>query len=120
MELIFALCVGVLTSCGIYLCLRGTTFSVVMGLTLLSYAVNLFLFASGRLALNAAPILKESETISDPLPQALVLTAIVIGFAMTAFAVILAMRARADLGNDHVDGNPPPLEQKILQKEKRP
>lgn len=119
MELIFALCVGVLTSCGIYLCLRGTTFSVVLGLTLLSYAVNLFLFASGRLALNAAPILKQSEQITDPLPQALVLTAIVIGFAMTAFAVILAMRARADLGNDHVDGQPPELEQRLRQKDKR-
>lgn len=118
MELIFALCVGVLTSCGLYLCLRGTTFSVVLGLTMLSYAVNLFLFASGRLALNAAPILKQSEQITDPLPQALVLTAIVIGFAMTAFAVILAMRARADLGNDHVDGQPPALEQKLRQKDK--
>lgn len=119
MELIFALCVGVLTSCGIYLCLRGTTFSVVVGLTLLSYAVNLFLFASGRLALNAAPILKQSDQYSDPLPQALVLTAIVIGFAMTAFAVILAMRARADLGNDHVDGNPPALEETLRIKDRR-
>jgi multicomponent K+:H+ antiporter subunit C len=109
MELIFALCVGVLTASGIYLTLRGSTFSVVMGLTLLSYAVNLFLFASGRLALAAAPILKQSEQYTDPLPQALVLTAIVIGFAMTAFIVILSMRARADLGNDHVDGNPPDI-----------
>ena len=107
MELIFALCVGVMTSCGIYLCLRGTTFSVVIGLTLLSYAVNLFLFASGRLALNAAPILKESETISDPLPQALVLTAIVIGFAMTAFVVVLSLRNLADNDDDHVDGKQP-------------
>jgi len=80
---------------------------VVIGLTLLSYAVNLFLFASGRLKLNSAVVLGQSEQYSDPLPQALVLTAIVIGFAMTAFAVILAMRARADLGNDHVDGNLP-------------
>lgn len=119
MEFIFSLCIGVLTACGIYLSLRGTTFSVVIGLTLLSYAVNLFLFASGRLALNAAPILKHSETITDPLPQALVLTAIVIGFAMTAFAVILAMRARADLGNDHVDGNPPELDSVLRQKDKR-
>jgi multicomponent K+:H+ antiporter subunit C len=119
MELIFALCVGVLTACGIYLTLRGSTFSVVIGLTLLSYAVNLFLFASGRLALNSAPILKQSEQYTDPLPQALVLTAIVIGFAMTAFAVILAMRARADLGNDHVDGNPPEIDSNPRQKEKR-
>jgi len=119
MELVFAFCVGVLTCCGVYLCLRGNTFTVVIGLTLLSYAVNLFLFASGRLAVNAAPILGYSELIADPLPQALVLTAIVIGFAMTAFVVILAMRARADLGNDHVDGNPPAVENQMRRKEKR-
>ncbi|MEO9656173.1 Na+/H+ antiporter subunit C [Marinomonas dokdonensis] len=104
MEGMYAFCVGLLTACGIFLILRGRSFSVVVGLTLLSYAVNLFLFASGRLKLNAAAVLGESEQYSDPLPQALVLTAIVIGFAMTAFAVILAMRARADLGSDHVDG----------------
>ncbi|TXR54548.1 Na+/H+ antiporter subunit C [Reinekea thalattae] len=109
MELLFAFCIGTLTSCGVYLTLRATTFSFVLGLTLLSYAVNLFLFASGGLMINAAPILKTGELITDPLPQALVLTAIVIGFAMTAFIVILAMRARADLGNDHLDGNPPDL-----------
>lgn len=107
MEGIYAFCVGLLTACGIFLTLRGRSFSVVIGLTLLSYAVNLFLFASGRLKLNAAAVLGLSEQYSDPLPQALVLTAIVIGFAMTAFAVILAMRARADLGNDHVDGTLP-------------
>lgn len=109
MEGLYAFCVGLLTACGIFLTLRGRSFSVVIGLTLLSYAVNLFLFASGRLKLNAAAVLGESQQYSDPLPQALVLTAIVIGFAMTAFAVILAMRARADLGNDHVDGTLPTL-----------
>ncbi len=104
MELIYALCVGVLTTCGLFLTLRGRTFPVVMGLTMLSYAVNLFLFSTGRLVVNGAAILGTTEQYADPLPQALVLTAIVIGFAMTAYAVILAMRARADLGNDHVDG----------------
>jgi multicomponent K+:H+ antiporter subunit C len=104
MELVYSFCVGVLTTCGIFLTLRARTFPVVMGLTMLSYAVNLFLFSSGRLTLNGAAVLGQSENYADPLPQALVLTAIVIGFAMTAFAVILAMRARAELGNDHVDG----------------
>ncbi len=108
MEEVYALCVGVLTTCGVFLTLRGRTFSVVMGLTLLSYAVNLFLFSSGRLKLDGAAVLGQSSSYSDPLPQALVLTAIVIGFAMTAFVVILAMRSRADQGNDHVDGNTPP------------
>lgn len=104
MELTYAMCVGVLTTAGIFLMLRAQTFPVILGLTLLSYAVNLFLFASGRLIINSAAILNTSENHADPLPQALVLTAIVIGFAMTAFALILAMRARADLSNDQVDG----------------
>jgi multicomponent K+:H+ antiporter subunit C len=120
MELVFALCVGVMTSCGVYLCLRATTFTVVIGITLLSYAVNLFLFASGRLHLNAAPILGVSERIADPLPQALVLTAIVIGFAMTAFLVVLAMRACADWGSDHVDGKPHAMDDVIRHENRRP
>ena len=120
MELVFAFCIGVMTCCGVYLCLRGTTFTVLIGLTLLSYGVNLFLFASGRLFLNAAPILGMSETIADPLPQALVLTAIVIGFGMTAFLAVLAVRACADWGNDHVDGNPPAVESSIQRMERRP
>lgn len=107
MEALFALCVGVLTTCGVFLILRGRTFPVVIGLTLLGYAVNLFLFSSGRLATNSAAVIGASESYADPLPQALVLTAIVIGFAMTAFVVILAMRGRGDLGNDHVDGRIP-------------
>lgn len=107
MELVYAICVGVLTTCGVFMMLRGHTFPIVMGITMLSYAVNMFLFASGHLNRNRAPILGESSTYTDPLPQALVLTAIVIGFAMTAFAMILAMRARSDMGNDHVDGDQP-------------
>lgn len=105
MELIFSIAVGLMAGCGVFLMLRGHTFSIIMGITLMSYAVNLFLFASGGLALNSAAVLGESETYSDPLPQALVLTAIVIGFAMTAFALILAIKARADLGSDHVNGS---------------
>jgi len=105
MELTYAICVGALSTAGIFLMLRAQTFPVILGLTLLSYAVNLFLFASGRLVINSATILStDTENYADPLPQALVLTAIVIGFAMTAFALILAMRARADLSNDQVDG----------------
>jgi multicomponent K+:H+ antiporter subunit C len=119
MEAIYAFCVGILTTCGFFLVLRGRTFTVVMGLTLLSYAVNLFLFASGRLKLNGAAVLGQSTDYSDPLPQALVLTAIVIGFAMTAFVVILAMRSRADQGSDHVDGKDPELLAKPSISQKR-
>jgi multicomponent K+:H+ antiporter subunit C len=105
MELLYASCVGLLVSCGVFLILRSRTFPVVLGLTMLSYAVNLFLFSSGRLSLNQAAVLGSSTEYADPLPQAFVLTAIVIGFAMTAFVVILAIRGRADFGSDHVDGH---------------
>jgi len=84
-------------------------------LTMLSYAVNLFLFSSGRLNLKDAAILGMSDSYADPLPQALTLTAIVIGFAMIAFVVILSMRARADLGNDFVDGSEPPDTRKLIK-----
>ncbi|MDN3524261.1 Na+/H+ antiporter subunit C [Halomonas sabkhae] len=104
MESLYAITTGVLSACGLYLTLRGRTFPVVVGLTLLSYAVNLFLFSMGGLTTDGAVVLDGAGDYADPLPQALVLTAIVIGFAMTAFAVILAMRARGDMGNDHVDG----------------
>lgn len=104
MEILISFAIGILTMAGVFLMLRGRTFPVVLGLTLTSYAVNLFIFISGRLKPDGAAVLGQGLSIPDPLPQALVLTAIVIGFAMTAFAVILAMRARADLGNDHVDG----------------
>ncbi|RAU17914.1 Na+/H+ antiporter subunit C [Nitrincola tibetensis] len=107
MEALFAFCVGILTTCGIFLVLRSRTFPVVVGLTLLSYAVNLFLFSMGRLSVDSAAVIGANNTYADPLPQALVLTAIVIGFAMTAFVVILSMRGRGDLGNDHVDGRIP-------------
>lgn len=104
MEIMFALVIGALTASGIFLILRARSFPVVVGLTMLSYAVNLFLFSTGRLATGAAPIIGHVENYTDPLPQALVLTAIVIGFAMTAFVVVLALRAHADAGDDHVDG----------------
>ena len=104
MEILLSLAIGVLTACGVYLLLRAQTFPVVLGLTLLSYAVNLFLFASGRLVEGRPPIIAAGQTgYADPLPQALVLTAIVIGFAMTAFVIMLALKARAELGTDEVD-----------------
>lgn len=110
MELLLSLAIGTLTACGIYLLLRARTFSVVLGLTLVSYAVNLFLFAAGRLTIGKPPVITSGLPLSDyadPLPQALVLTAIVIGFAMTAFVIVLGLRACAELGNDHVDGRKP-------------
>lgn len=105
LEFLMASAIAVLTAGGIYMALRGRTFQVVLGLTLLSYAVNLFLFASGRLAVNRPPIWSKSVTdYADPLPQALVLTAIVITFGMTAFAVVLSLRSFLETGSDQVDG----------------
>jgi multicomponent K+:H+ antiporter subunit C len=107
MEALYAISLGVLCSCGVYLMLRGRTFPVVLGLTLLSYAVNLFLFAMGRLKSDAPAVVGAAAEYADPLPQALVLTAIVIGFAMTAFLIVLALRSLGEQGTDHVDGEEP-------------
>lgn len=107
MELMIAITLGVLTTSGIYLILRARTFSVVLGLTLLSHGVNLFLFSMGRLVAGKPAVIGLTESHTDPLPQALVLTAIVISFAMTAFVVVLSLKAAVELRNDHVDGEDP-------------
>ena len=104
MELLLASAVGVLTACGVYLILRQRTFPVIVGLSLVSYAVNVFLFATGRLVLNLPPILdKHASAFTDPLPQALVLTAIVISFGMTAVVVMIALSAYLSARNDRID-----------------
>jgi multicomponent K+:H+ antiporter subunit C len=111
-ELIVALAIGVLTGSGTWLLLRPRTFQVVIGLSLLSYAVNLFIVAMGRLRVGAAPIVGAGGAVdpaafADPLPQALVLTAIVISFAMTALLLVVLLAARGLSGTDHVDGREP-------------
>jgi multicomponent K+:H+ antiporter subunit C len=109
MEVLVASAIGLLTAAGIYLILRLRSFPVVVGTAMLSYAVNLFLFASGRLALDLPPILSKAQTeYTDPLPQALVLTAIVISFGMTAVVVLIALGAYLEGGTDRInlDGAP--------------
>ncbi len=111
MTLLLALAIGLLAGCGVWLMLRARSFDLILGLTLLSYAVNLFIFSMGRLRVGAAPLVRDGVEPSllnyaDPLPQALVLTAIVIGFAMTALLLVIALRARMLGGTDHVDGLP--------------
>ena len=108
MEFLVATGVGWVTACGIYLLLRGRSFTVVLGLLLLGYAVNVFIFAMGRLWQASPPILGQGAPIADPLPQALVLTAIVIGFATTGFVIQLALRSRHESGTDQVDGQRDP------------
>lgn len=104
MEMLVASGIGTMTAAGVYLVLRGRTFPVIVGIALLSYAVNLFLFATGRLAIDQPPILTDDATgYTDPLPQALVLTAIVISFGMTAVVTVLALRAYLESGTDAVD-----------------
>jgi len=107
-EFLVASAIGAMAAAGIYLTLRGRTFPVVLGLAMLSYAINAFLFSMGRLVVDRPPIYGEVAEYTDPLPQALVLTAIVIAFGMTALVVVLALRTYLETGTDHVDGQPDP------------
>jgi multicomponent K+:H+ antiporter subunit C len=111
MELIVALAIGVLTGSGVWLLLRPRTFQVIMGLALISYGVNLFIFSMGRLVVDRPPIVGnpavDPSAYADPVPQALILTAIVISFATTALFLVLIIAARGLTGTDHVDGKEP-------------
>ena len=115
MELLVASGVGVLTAGGVYLILRLRAFPVILGLALLSYAVNVFLFSSGRLAVGLPPVLNKyaEAAYSDPLPQALVLTAIVISFGMTAVLVMIALGSFLESAEDEVniDANRPDVDE---------
>jgi multicomponent K+:H+ antiporter subunit C len=110
MEVVLALAIGVLTASGVWLVLRPRTFQVIAGLSLLSYAVNLFIFSMGRLSIDKEPVLQPGIPhdllhYTDPLPQALVLTAIVISFAMTSLFLVMLLASRGLTGTDHVDGD---------------
>ena len=121
-EFLVASGIGVLTAAGVYLTLRKRTFPVVLGIAMLSYAINVFLFAMGRLMVDRPPIYgKDVAEYTDPLPQALVLTAIVISFGMSAFVVVLALRAYLESGSDHVDGDPDdaPDHEDVLARQQR-
>jgi len=108
-EAILALVIGVLGGAGVWLLLRPRTFQVIMGLTLVSYAVNLFIFSMGSIVIDKPPIVTpgvvaDLEHQTDPMPQSLVLTAIVIGFATTALFLVVLLASRGLSGTDHVDG----------------
>jgi multicomponent K+:H+ antiporter subunit C len=112
MEIIVALGIAVLAGSGVWLILRPRTFQVIVGLSLLSYAVNLFIFVMGWVRGGAAPFISTAHVpdpagFADPLPQALVLTAIVIAFATTALLLVVLLAARGLTGTDHVDGREP-------------
>lgn len=114
LELLVAIAIGTLCGTGVFLVLRKRTFDVILGLTLLSYSVNLFIFGMGKLTVGKAPLVDghraaDFTAYADPLPQALALTAIVIAFAMTALLLVIAFRARGETGSDHVDAHEPEL-----------
>ena len=109
MEVIIALAIGVMAASGVWLVLRPRTFQVLIGLSLLSYAINLFIFSVGSLSVDREPIVRpgveaDLAQYTDPLPQSLVLTAIVIGFATTALFLVVLLALRGLSGGDHVDG----------------
>ncbi|MGR7921331.1 Na+/H+ antiporter subunit C [Zobellella denitrificans] len=108
MEIILALAIGVMAASGVWLLLRPRSFQLIIGLLLLSYAVNLFIFSMGRLTVDQPPLILDATVdlaqYADPVPQALVLTAIVIGFATTALYLVVLLGARGLTGTDHVDG----------------
>jgi multicomponent K+:H+ antiporter subunit C len=117
MEFLVASSVGLMTTAGLYLLLRGRTFTVVLGLTLLTYAINLFLVSTGRLATNKADIITEGQTeYTDPLPQALVLTSIVISFGMTALILTMGLRGYFETGDDNVNADDP---EEIIARKRR-
>ena len=112
MELVLSVGIGVIVGSGVWLLQRPRTYQVIIGLALLSYAVNLFIFGSGRLEVDAVPVVVSGQNVdpsqfTDPVPQALVLTAIVIGFATTALFLVVLLAARGLTGTDHVDGKEP-------------
>ena len=114
MEAVLSLAIGIVFGAGIWLLLRPRSFQVLTGLMLMSYAVNLFIFVMGRVWLDQPPLTPAGSTpdprvLADPLPQALVLTAIVIGFATTALYLVVMIGARGMTGTDHVDGEEPEL-----------
>src|SRR5690349_11851864 len=108
MEGLLALASGVLYAAGIYLMLRRRLAQIIIGFAMLANGTNLLIFTAGGLTRARPPVLADGvsvlvEPYADPVPQALVLTAIVIGFGLTAFSLVLAHRVHATVGTDDVD-----------------
>ena len=108
MEGLLALASGVLYAAGIYMMMRRRLAQLIIGLGLLSNGTNLLIFTAGGLTRARPPVVPEGEVAldepyADPVPQALVLTAIVIGFGLLAFSLVLAHRVHETVGTDDVD-----------------
>lgn len=108
MEILLALLIGFLYTAGLYMVMRRSIVKMIIGLAFLSYAVNLTIFTVGKLTRGHPPLILDGQTtppepFADPLPQALVLTAIVIGFGLQAFAIVLIKRTYQSVGSDDID-----------------
>lgn len=105
MTVLVAIAIGTLFASGTYLLLRGSMLRLIIGLALLGHATNLFLFTMGWLRHGRAPVigLSPADRMVDPVPQALILTAIVIGFATQAFVLVLSYRTHEEAGTDDLD-----------------
>lgn len=105
MELLMPALAALLVATGVYLVLSRAIIRLIIGLSMLSYGVNLsILLAGSGVALDAPPLLSLAPPYVDPLPQALILTAIVIGFGTTALLLVLSVEAFQATGTDHVQG----------------
>jgi multicomponent Na+:H+ antiporter subunit C len=108
MEIVLAGVIGVLYAAGFYLLMRRSMVKLILGLVLLGQATNLLIFTLGGLVRGRAPIIGPEATqlaapYADPVPQALILTAIVIGFGVQAFALVLLKRTYQAVGTDDMD-----------------
>lgn len=105
MKMMLPLVIGVLFASGTYLILQKNILKLVLGMSLISHAANLVLISSGWIGQGQVPILGQDETrpFVDPIPQALILTAIVIGFAALAFLLVLALRVYRDLKTANIE-----------------
>lgn len=108
MHVILAIVVGALYAAGLYMMMRRSIVKLLIGLALLSHAANLLIFTAGGLTRGRPPVVPEgakqpAEAVADPLPQALILTAIVISFGVLAFAVVLVQRTHDAVGSDNLD-----------------
>lgn len=108
MNILLSLAVGTLVAAGLYMMMRRSMIKLVIGLSLLSHAANLLIFTAGGLTRAASPVIVEGREelappYADPLPQALILTAIVISFGLTAFTIGLISRCYRETGTDDLD-----------------
>lgn len=108
MQIELAIIVGMLFSVGVYMILRRNLIKLIIGLVFISHAANLMIFTAAGIQRGNPPLIDEGQKLplapfADPLPQALILTAIVISFGVTAFTVVLFQRVYQSLGTDDVD-----------------